>query len=505
VKSPPPIAVLLTAVVVLSSVPGPDIARAAESCLAAWRVAGIPDALGSRRIRCHDGDPTCDLDGSPNGTCTISAALCFDVGGCARGPIQTLRVDGSDAGAAAALMAEVNAPAAGPDTCTAPVEIPVALDRHARRRATMRVEATDTTGQRDVDRLTITCERAGGARGARAVVANTDFETGQLATLSVQSPRRVQHPNVPINSDAVIRTSGGDLFVVNRFLGDNIQRLDPGHGFRTVFQCSTVPGSNPQDIVVTAPDKAYVTRYGSAELWIVDPEASPSCDGFHRGTIDLSAFADADGLPEMSQTAVVGSRLFVSVERLDRNHGFAPTGPSELVVIDLATDTVITSIVLHGADAFGDASGIVHEPGTGFLVLSTPGNIYRIGDGGLERVDPYTLTAEGRFFVTEDAVGGNILDFVLLSSSKGYAITQDAALHNHLVSFDPSSGTLLRDLLDRDAYLPEIRLGPDGLLWLADQGLPTPGLRRFDPATDRQLPPGLIDVGLPPFSIGFAP
>jgi hypothetical protein len=175
------------------------------------------------------------------------------------------------------------------------------------------------------------------------------------------------------------------------------------------------------------------------------------------------------------------------------------------VVIDLATDTVITSIVLHGANAFGDASGIVHEPGTGRLVLATPGDIYRVGDGGLERVDPYTLTAEGRFFVTEDAVGGNILDFVLLSATKGYAITQDAALHNHLVSFDPSSGTLLRDLLDRDAYLPEIRLGPDGLLWLADQGLPTPGLRRFDPATDRQLPPGLIDVGLPPFSIGFAP
>jgi hypothetical protein len=369
----------------------------------------------------------------------------------------------------------------------------------------MRVQATGAANQRDIARLAITCQRAGGARGASAVVANTDFETGQLATVPVRSPRRVQHPDVPINSDAVIRTSGGYVFVVNRFLGDNIQRLDPGHGFRTVFQCSTEPGSNPNDIVVTAPDKAYVTRYGRAELWIVNPEASPSCGNFHRGTIDLSAFADADGLPEMSQTAVVGSHLFVSVQRLDRNHGFAPTGPSELVVIDLATDTVISAIVLHGADAFGDASGIVHEPGTGFLVLSTPGNIYRVGDGGLERVDPYTLTAEGRFFVTEDALGGNILDFVLLSSTKGYAITQDAALHNHLVSFDPSSGTLLRDLLDRNAYLPDITMGPDGLLWLADQSLPTPGLRRFDPATDRQLPPGLIDVGLPPFSIGFAP
>src|SRR5262249_28210686 len=210
--------------------------------------------------------------------------------------------------------------------------------------------------------------------GARRVVAATDFETGRLATLALRAPRRVQYPDSPIHDDAVIRASGGRLFVVNRFLGDNIQLLDPAHGFRTQFQCSTGPGSNPNDIVVTAPDKAYVTRYGRPELWIVDPGAPPSCDGFHRGTIDLSSFADGGGLPEMSQTAVVGGRLFVSVQRLDRRRGFAPTGPSQLVVIDVATDTVITGIELHGANAFGDASGIAHEPETGRLVLATPGD-----------------------------------------------------------------------------------------------------------------------------------
>src|SRR5262249_58518405 len=115
--------------------------------------------------------------------------------------------------------------------------------------------------------------------------------------------------------------------------------------------------------------------------------------------------------------------------------------------------------------------------------------------------DPYTLTAEDRFFVTEDALGGNILDFVLMSPTKGYAITQDAALHNHLVSFDPSSDTLLRDLLSRDAYLPDIILGPDGLLWLADQSLPTPGLRRVVPANTPRPPPRVLRVALTPLSL----
>ena len=136
--------------------------------------------------------------------------------------------------------------------------------------------------------------------------------------------------------------------------------------------------------------------------------------------------------------AVVGGRLFVTVQRLDRRRGFAPTGPSRLVVIDVATDTVSGDIALHGANAFGDSSAIVREPDSGKLVLASVGDIYAVGDGGLERVDPYTLQAEGAFFVDETQLGGNVLDFVLLSATKGYAVLQDASLQNRLVDFDPT-------------------------------------------------------------------
>jgi hypothetical protein len=43
------------------------------------------------------------------------------------------------------------------------------------------------------------------------------------------------------------------------------------------------------------------------------------------------------------------------------------------------------------------------------------------------------------------------------------------------------------------------------MLWLADDGLPSPGIRIFDPLTDRQLTTRAIDVGLPPFAMGFLP
>jgi hypothetical protein len=302
-------------------------------------------------------------------------------------------------------------------------------------------------------------------------------------------------------SDAVVRVTGGYTVVLNRFLADNVQVL--GRRLRTRLQCPTGAGSNPHDVVAVAHDKAYVTRYSGRELWVVNP-AARGCRRFRRGTIDLGAFADADGLPEMDQMIVVDGRLFVSVQRLDRQRGFAPSGASELVVVDAATDAVTGAVTLTGRNAFGDASGIARDPATGRLAVSTPGDIYAVGDGGIEWVDPTTLAAEGRFFATEDDLGGNVTDFVLVSATKAYAIVQTAALQNRVVAFDPTQpATTARTLLARDGFLPDIALAPDGLVWIADQSRPSYGIRILDPATDTFVVSKPIDTGLPPFSLGF--
>lgn len=303
-------------------------------------------------------------------------------------------------------------------------------------------------------------------------------------------------------SDAVVRTTGGQTVVLNRFLADNVQFL--GRKLRTRLQCGTGPGSNPHDVAVVGA-KAYVTRYGGGDLWIVDP-ATPGCGGFRIGTIDLGAYADADGIPEMDQMAVVDGRLFVTIQRLDRTRGFVPTAFSSVVVIDTATDTVVGEpIRLFGRNAFGDASGIVTEPGGRRLAVSTPGDIYAVGDGGIQWIDPDTLAAPTGFFATEDELGGNVTDFVLVSATRGYAIVQGNDLRNHLVGFDPSTPGPGRRLFSREGFLPDIALAPDGMLWIADQSRPSYGLRIFDPAREVFVTKRPIDLGLPPFSIGFVP
>src|SRR5207247_2228537 len=316
-----------------------------------------------------------------DGACTFGVALC-------PGGATSVRVRGAGAAALRRALAALAPPA----TCTAEVAVRVRAGRRARARAAAR---DPTSGRTERRRLRLACVRPPRPHAARAVIVTTDFETGLLATVGVRPPHGVAHPAPPIHSDAVVRVAGERVYVVNRFLGDNLQVLDPVRGLATLLECSTGPGSNPHDVAVLAPDKAYVTRYDAKELWVVDPSAA-SCASFLRATVDLSPWGDADGLPEMDQTALVGDRLFVSLERHDRTRRFAPAGRSRLVVLDTASDAVVGVVELTGSNAFGDSSGLAREPGSGGkLVVNEAGDIQRTGEGGIERVAPFMIQDEG--------------------------------------------------------------------------------------------------------------
>ena len=476
----------------------------ASDCLLAWQVARGEVARGGLAASCRDGDPACDADGVADGACTFAVALCLNVRGCEGSTVAEVRVHGRNTSAVAAAARQLTYPVTTADACTGVARVRVRLGRRRRRRVTLWANAKDArTGLVDHDRLRLLCARAPSVHPAmaKAVVITTDFETGLLATVGVTPPHAVYHPSSPIHSDAVVRAAGGLVYVVNRFLGDNIQVLDPARGFATVAQCSVGPGSNPHDIAVLGPHKAYVTRYDRPDLWIVDPGVRPDCSGFFLGAIDLGPYAAAGGLPEMDQMALVADRLFVSLERLDTALRY-PAGKGLLAVIDTTTDRVVGTVELSGGNPFAETAGLPREPGTGKLLVAEAGDIYRTGDGGIERVDPFALRAEG-FFITESELGGNVTDFTLVSATKGYAVIEDDALHNTLLAFDPQSHQVTRRLFVSQQYLPEIDLAPDGTLWLADRSLPAPGIRIFDTRDEHELTRQPIDVGLPPFAMAF--
>lgn len=335
-------------------------------------------------------------------------------------------------------------------------------------------------------------------------VTVTDYETGSAAVIWLDASYTTDTGVASIHSDAVGRWYNGLIYVVNRLNGDNIQVLDPEGGFSTLRQYSTGNGTNPQDIAFLTETKAYITSYDTNELIIMN-----TLTGEILGTIDLSAFADSDGLCEMAYMSILHDILFVTIQRLDRNNYWGPVGDSYVAVIDCATDLLIDTdpetpgvqaIALTGTNPFSEirfdhASGRLHVSCVGWWGMQ---------DGGVEIINPFTYQSEG-YLLTETAAGGDINDFELLDGSKGYAIVTTASFNTELISFNPATGVKVSTLYAPGAYvLNDIEISPYDELFLADQTALDPGIRIFDTGSDTEITSGPISTGLPPFDICFS-
>ena len=333
-------------------------------------------------------------------------------------------------------------------------------------------------------------------------VTTTDFSTGSASVLDLENGCAADINVASIHSDAEARYFGGLIYVANREAEDNIEVLDPAASFATLQEFSVGASSNPHDIHVLTPTRAYVTRYDETDLWIIDPSAPA-----HTGTISLAALADADGIPEMDRMVRVGDYLFVSIQRLDRNQPFfPPTGTSYLAVIDVTTDMLVDTdggtigtqpITLTGADPYSE---IQLDPYTGKLYVSCVG-FFGLLDGGVEVVNPATFQSEG-YMLTEAEAGGDITDVEIVAPDLGYAIISDASFHNVLIAFNPQTGLKTATVYAPGAFvLNDCEPSPDGVLFVTDRTPVLPGIRKYDLATGAEITTNPIDVGLPPFDI----
>jgi hypothetical protein len=332
----------------------------------------------------------------------------------------------------------------------------------------------------------------------RAYVITTDFATGALAAVDVAT--RDVSPNVaPIHSDATLRVYGGLIYVVNRFGADNIQVVDPANGYATVRQFSTGNGTNPQDIAFASASKAYVSRYNSSDLLIVDPR-----NGSTLGTISLAAFADADGIPDMSHMAIVRHYLFVALQRLT---SFAASNPSMIAVIDIDTDKLvdtnpliggIQAITLTGRNPFTD---FAYDALDDELLIGCAGT-FGVPDGGIERIDPVHLASRG-YAITESALGGDVNDIGWVGPAHSYAIVNDASFNASLVAWSEIGADTLRTVYAPGGYgLADCEANSNGELWVADNHVANPGIRIFRVGADTLIA-GPLSTGLPPTQIAF--
>ena len=334
------------------------------------------------------------------------------------------------------------------------------------------------------------------------LVVTSDYEvSGRVSTVEVTPPWAVDMNLESVHSDAVARTFNGLVYVVNRLFQDNIQVLDPEQGFATIRQFSVGPGSNPQDIAFVSAERAYVSRYESVWLYEVDPTVGAVTD-----SVDLSAFADGDGLPEMAGLAVCDGLLFVAVQRLDRDYYWTPVPPSYLAVVDTETNSLVDvdpdEPGIQGIEltATNPSTEVLRDPETGLLYVGEAGT-WGVFDGGIEAVDPVSLLALG-FVASEVGLEGDINDFTLPLEGRAHAVVSVSSpqWESFCISFDWETGAKIADVWRPGGFsVTDIETHEGaGELFLCDRTYTNPGVRIFDVGDDHQLTEGPLDVGLPP-------
>jgi hypothetical protein len=352
---------------------------------------------------------------------------------------------------------------------------------------------------------------------ANIVSANTDYATGSLSKISLPGFNVNNLLKGAVGSDIGIRSYNGLVYVLNKYGADNIQIVDPNQNFSIVKEKSTGAGSNPHDICVINNNKAYITRYDSKELWIVDPSTLEKLSP--TGEISLESYAPsgANGVPCMDRMYFDSARslLYVSLQRLA---SWSPSDYSSVIVINTNTDSIVKEIKLtwttSGTDYFAKNpyTDFVNIPSSAWqpavsdahdhLFISCVGNFgYSYAeDGGIIAIDLSDQTCEEGYVLSEAVIHSEITSLLYRNSSI-YIIQQNSSQANTLHK------CLLSDLSDTTVYatagsFPTMALYPSGLLFMCDRSSTAPGLRIFDTTNgDSQISISPLITDLPPVDI----
>lgn len=325
-----------------------------------------------------------------------------------------------------------------------------------------------------------------------AFVTTSDYQTGHFATINLED-QSVKTYQLELNSDAVAKTINSKVYVVNRLGQDNITVFSPSNFSNPLIQFSTGNGSNPQDIVLAASDKAYISLFEEKYLLVANPNT-----GEELNRIDISQFADSDGVPEAWKMVIVDNTIFVVLQMLDRSNYLEPAENGKILIVNTSNDTITGSITLSGKNPYD----IFYNQMLNELVVSETGSFSDVTDGGIETVNVGTSQPSG-FILTESDLGGNISFFAMKpSSNQGYIIVTDDSYNTSVVSFDLETAIKLKDVLNPKAgFIYSALALCDSKLLVGDRSITNPGVRIISTLTDEEITTKPINTGLPPLSI----
>ena len=336
-----------------------------------------------------------------------------------------------------------------------------------------------------------------GQTTAVMTTVSMDYAVGSLATVGLNGWVTTTGLTATTGDSAVV-VEGGLAYVLNRYGYDTVRVYEPGEWSVPLLEFSVggtseEESANPYDAAVCA-DLLFVSLYGRDWIGVYNV-----ANGVLTGTVDLSAFADGDSVgPEPGAMVTRGDKLYIGMNRLNRDDGWIDTGGA-VAEVDCATATVTASW-----DVAGNAA-LVEWSGEDRVLVQA--RAYGDMGGGLYAIDPAADTVT--WLMDAADLGGEV---------SGVAAAGDAAIVTSLASDYSGYGIHCVDLETGEVttaettpqYLTTAAANDRGEAWIGahwgwiDPESASPGVIVYDIAGCEALnPDSPIDVTLAPLDINF--
>jgi hypothetical protein len=325
-----------------------------------------------------------------------------------------------------------------------------------------------------------------------AIAVSGDFAvTGVFSTIDVEGG--TVHANAlagVAGGDPVVRVSGGEVFIVNRDMGENVTVLG-GDPLALVDQFGTGGGSNPQDVAQVG-TKLYIPALGSAGVVVIDRA--------NRAMATITIPGDTDGHPDCVSAYAVGTKVYVACGLLDDT--FTPRGNTQISVIDTATDTVASSFELTSPNPVGM---FVETPATsmfgGDLLIATAPAFNDFTTGCLARVKTGATPAANGCVATNQAMAGlaNHVSIAPDGTKAWLAVTGFSAdfssQFGRLHSIDLATGTVSAAVSATAQQIVDVAACRDGYLIASDGTMGASGVRIWKDGVETTT--AALDIGRP--------
>ncbi|MFT4925282.1 MAG: hypothetical protein ACI8WB_001374 [Phenylobacterium sp.] len=334
-----------------------------------------------------------------------------------------------------------------------------------------------------------------------------DYASSEVAFLNGQTQQVTGGFYVKDRSDYTINTYQSDIYHIGRGSLNKIDKYNNAIPGSRLWSFSTNDSgvstdSNAYSLAFVSATKAYLIRYDTDTVWIVNPQAEQAED-FKIGELSLTDYilpGNVNGTPRPSAATIVDGKLFIVMQRM--SDSWVPD-TAYVAVFDTETDLEIETnanaddavkgIPVMGVNPLEDS--IYGSNGKVYVTTRSPYFPADVSMSRIEAINPtdYSLSPVLTAAAITDNATGMIEGSVVVSDEKGYFFTSafDADFNetSTLYEFNPTTGAIVASDVGGNGTetITFITLDTSNTLWVSAVNPATPGVDLINTNTNAKI------------------